>query len=188
MFETALAFVLRWEGGYSDHPQDPGGATNYGITQRTYDAWRKRQGLPTRPVREISMEEVQAIYRDRYWKPLPARYAEKDPALALALFDFAVNSGVGTARRALREAGGDWRRLIAWRISMLTNLRHFPTFGRGWMRRVAALITECAALDPIQPRLEEVRRVVVDGGAPRPVEKVSIVRDKLYVRTREEET
>ena len=40
MFERALTFVLRWEGGYVDHPADPGGATNYGVTQRTYDAWR----------------------------------------------------------------------------------------------------------------------------------------------------
>lgn len=184
-FERALRFVLRWEGGYSDHPADPGGATNMGITQATYDAWRRRQGLPPQPVRNISINEVQAIYRTMYWDPIGAD-SLPDP-LALAAFDLAVNSGVDTARRALREAGQDWRRLIAWRISMLTNLHHFPTFGRGWMRRVAALISECAALDPIQPRLEEVRRVVVDGGAPRPVEKVSIVRDKLYVRTREEE-
>lgn len=183
MFERALAFVLRWEGGYSDHPQDPGGATNMGITQATYDRWRRSQGLPTRPVREISMEEVRAIYRDRYWEPLPARYAEKDPALALALFDLAVNSGVGTAIRALQEVGPDWRHIIAWRINMLTRLPHFTTFGKGWVRRVAALIEECARLDP---PLEQVQRLIVDGGPPVRVERASVVGDKLYVRTKEE--
>jgi len=40
-FETALPFVLRWEGGFVDHPADPGGRTNRGVTQRTYDAWRQ---------------------------------------------------------------------------------------------------------------------------------------------------
>lgn len=185
-FERALAFVLRWEGGYSDHPDDPGRGTNYGITQRTYDAWRERQGMLTRPVREISMEEVRAIYRTRYWDPLPARYAERDPALALALFDLAVNSGLGTATQALRNARPDWRRIVAWRITMLTHLPHFTTFGRGWMRRVAALIEECARLDPPRPSLEQVQRLIVDGKPPVRVEKASVVEDKLYVRTEKE--
>ncbi|RTH00928.1 hypothetical protein CSW50_10075 [Thermus scotoductus] len=186
-FERALAFVLRWEGGYSDHPDDPGGATNYGITQATYDAWRKRQGLPTRPVREISMDEVRAIYRTRYWDPLPARYAEKDPPLALALFDYAVNSGLGAARRALAAVGEDWRRIVAYRLQHLAGLSTFPTFGRGWTRRVAALIEECARLDPPKPSLEQVRRLIVDGGPPVRVERASVVGDKLYVRTGKEE-
>ncbi len=185
-FQTALAHILRWEGGYSDHPDDPGGATNYGVTQATYDAWRKERGLPTRSVREIAREEVEAIYRTRYWEPLPARYAERDPALALALFDLAVNSGLGTATQALRKVGPDWRRIVAWRITMLTRLPHFTTFGRGWMRRVAALIEECARLDPPRPSLEQVQRLIVDGKPPVRVEKASVVEDKLYVRTEEE--
>ena len=47
-FEASLPFVLRWEGGFVDHPNDPGGRTNKGVTQKVYDAWRKRQGLPVR--------------------------------------------------------------------------------------------------------------------------------------------
>jgi lysozyme family protein len=43
-FEAALPFVLRWEGGFVDHPNDPGGRTNQGVTQKVYDDWRRRQG------------------------------------------------------------------------------------------------------------------------------------------------
>lgn len=180
-FERALAFVLRWEGGYSDHPDDPGGATNYGITQATYDVWRRSNGLPTRPVREISMDEVRAIYRTRYWEPI--RGDELPPPLALATFDLAVNSGVGLARKALREAGGDWRRLIAWRIEFLTSLPHWATFGKGWMRRVGALIQECAKYDTT---LSAVRRIIVNGGPVARIKKATIVGDKLYVLTKED--
>ena len=63
-FERALPVILRSEGGYVDDPQDLGGATNQGITQKTYNAWRK----PERPVREITSDEVSAIYKQRYWK------------------------------------------------------------------------------------------------------------------------
>lgn len=186
VYERALAFVLRWEGGFVDHPQDPGGATNMGITQATYDAWRRSRGLPTRSVREIAREEVETIYRTRYWEPLPARYAEKDLALALALFDYAVNSGLGAARKALAVVGEDWRRIVAYRLQFLASLSTFPTFGRGWTRRVAALIEECARLDPPKPSLGQVQRLIVDGGPPVHVEKASIVGDKLYVRTGKE--
>lgn len=186
-FRTALSFTLKWEGGFVNHPKDPGGATNMGVTQATYDAWRKRQGLPPKPVREISLEEAETIYRTRYWDPLPARYAEKDLPLALALFDYAVNSGLGAAKRALAAVGEDWRRIVAYRLQHLAGLSTFPTFGRGWTRRIAALIEECARLDPPRPGLGQVRRLIVDGGLPVPVEKASVVGDKLYVRTRKEE-
>lgn len=181
MFERALAFVLRWEGGYSDHPDDPGGATNMGITQATYDAWRKSQGLSPRPVRDIQRGEVEAIYRSRYWAAIGA---DKLPdALALAAFDLAVNSGVATAKRALSEAKGDWRRLVAWRMRYLTSLRPelWSAFGRGWIRRVSALIDECAALDGT---LEVATRLIVDGAQPAPLERARVVGDKLYARTR----
>lgn len=181
VFQRALAFVLRWEGGYVDHPQDPGGATNMGITQATYDRWRRSQGLPTRPVRDISREEAAAIYRVWYWAPLAARYAKQDPALALALFDLSVNSGLGRAREALSAAGEDWRRVVAYRLQFLASLGVFQVFGRGWVRRVAALVEECAELDP---PLSQARRFQVLGEdhEPRPLKKASIMGDKLYIR------
>lgn len=103
-FEDALAHVLRYEGGYVDHPQDPGGATNQGVTQATYDAWRRGRGLAARPVRGIERREVEAIYLERYWTParcdgLPAR-------LRLPHFDCAVNCGVVQAAKILQRALG----------------------------------------------------------------------------------
>ncbi len=56
-FEESLPFIMRWEGGYVDHPDDPGGRTNKGVTQKTYDAWRARQGMAARHVRSIEDEE-----------------------------------------------------------------------------------------------------------------------------------
>ena len=174
-FDRALAFVLRWEGGYSDHPEDPGGATNMGITQGTYDAWRKRRGLPPRPVREITREEVAAIYRERYWAPLGC---DKLPAdLALMVFDCAVNQGPAKARELLERSGGDWRVLAALRLEHYTSLvKLWSTFGRGWSRRLADCVRTCAQLG-VTPS-----RVFLNGQELR-VAKVSLVADKVYIVT-----
>ena len=62
-FEASLPFILRWEGGYVNHPNDPGGATNKGVTQRVYDDWRGKKGLARRTVKQIEDAEVHAIYK-----------------------------------------------------------------------------------------------------------------------------
>ena len=67
--DDALKFVLRWEGGFVDHPNDPGGRTNKGVTQKVYDSWRQRQGQPVRDVKAIDDAEVISIYRGDYWVP-----------------------------------------------------------------------------------------------------------------------
>lgn len=136
-FQRALGFTLTWEGGYSDHPADPGGATNYGVTQRTYDRWRLKHGLPARPVREIEEHEVVSIYRSEYWELSGA--SEVGGAFGAVLFDSAVNSGVARARRWAEQAAGDWRELLAIRLAFLAGLTGWVTFGRGWARRIAAL-------------------------------------------------
>lgn len=195
-FEKALTFVLRAEGGYSDNPADPGGATNRGITQATYNAWRTGRGLPTRPVREITGEEVKAIYRERYWNPI--RGDDLPPALALAAFDTAVNMGVAAAQEGLSYANGDWRVLIAWRIRRYTSLRKragpgqrtlWEEFGAGWMIRVSDLQMECARLDPLQPPLSRAQRLILldTGQRPMRIERASLVGDKLYIRLEKEE-
>ena len=66
-FDEALKRVLVHEGGYVDHPADPGGATMKGVTQRVYDAFRRRQGVVSRPVALIESVELKAIYRRQYW-------------------------------------------------------------------------------------------------------------------------
>lgn len=102
--ERVMAFVLRWEGGYVNDPDDPGGATNMGVTQGTYNAYRKDHGLPWNPVKQITKQEVLAIYEERYWKPSRAAWL-KWP-LNLAVMDVAVNSGVGRSNQFLNEAFG----------------------------------------------------------------------------------
>jgi lysozyme family protein len=99
-FERSLPFVLRWEGGYVNHPSDPGGATNRGVTQKVYDTWRGGQALPLRDVREIDEAEVHAIYGSGYWLP-PHCHRLPEP-LDLVQFDTAVNMGVGRAVRFLQ--------------------------------------------------------------------------------------
>lgn len=103
-FKECLKFVLKWEGGYSEHPNDPGGATMKGITQSVYDSWRKSKGLPTRHVRNITDDEVEAIYWEKYWQPL--RCSELPAPLDLVCFDSGVNCGIGRAARWLRAALG----------------------------------------------------------------------------------
>jgi lysozyme family protein len=101
-FSSALPFVLKWEGGFVNNPNDPGGATNQGITQAVYDNWRARQGAPSQSVQLISSTEVQAIYESGYW--LPARCDLLDTPLHLVQFDTAVNMGVGRSVRFLQQA------------------------------------------------------------------------------------
>jgi lysozyme family protein len=103
-FQAALPFVLRWEGGFVDHPADPGGATNKGVTQAVYDAWRARQGLPRRSVRELLTEEMHAIYDGGYWQV--ARCPALPQPLDVVQFDTAVNMGNGRAVRFLQQAVG----------------------------------------------------------------------------------
>lgn len=141
-FEECLSFVLRWEGGFSDNPLDPGGATNCGITQKVYDAYRRRVGLPRRSVAAISREEVNYLYYHGYF--VPAGCAEAPAPLDLALFDTAVNCGVGRARDWLRVAqglaGGGAaptelaRRVIDQRVNHYYALARNP-LTRGWARR-----------------------------------------------------
>lgn len=93
-FERALEFTLRWEGGYVNHPSDPGGATNRGITQVTYNQWRTQKGLPTREVRLIEEDEVRSIYWQYYWAPVEGRTAPSWVQFRVCLFDTFVQFGV----------------------------------------------------------------------------------------------
>lgn len=156
-FPTVQQWVLVHEGGFVNHPEDPGGATNFGVTQATYDAWRDRQGLRRRSVQQIGEAEVEAIYRLQYWDVV--RGDDLPSGLDYAVYDFAVNSGprravqflqrivgvkedgwIGEMTLAAIKAFGDpvdlIERLCADRMAFLRRLRHWPTFGRGWTRRV----------------------------------------------------
>jgi lysozyme family protein len=104
-FLRSLRFVLKWEGGLSNDPDDRGGLTNRGITQATYDRYRRAKGLPLQSVAKMTEPEMREIYYRFYWQPVKAD--EFAYSLALALFDTAVNMGVGTAIKLLQRAIND---------------------------------------------------------------------------------
>ena len=157
-FARALAATLKFEGGYVNHPADPGGPTNMGVTQATLSAWRGHR-VSVADVRALARPEVAAIFRRNYWEltgcdHLPA-------GLDIAVFDYAVNSGVPRASRAVQavvgvtvdgivgtatinaaRAMGAQAAVLALggqRRGFLRQLRIFTTFGRGWLARVAAI-------------------------------------------------
>lgn len=165
-FADSLKHVLVHEGGYVNHPRDPGGATMKGVTQATYDGWRERQGQSKRSVRNITDEEIAAIYRRDYWDKVKGD--DLPAGVDFAVFDFAVNSGVSRASRYLQAVVGvpqdgvigpatlaavrDKRpaaiinELCDKRMAYLRSLtKLWPTFGKGWTRRVSE--TRATALE-----------------------------------------
>lgn len=103
-FLRALDFVLQQEGGYTDDPADPGGATNYGITQAIYSDWRRSEALPPGNVKSIQRHEVEAIYHQRYWQL--GRCSQMRDRVAVAHFDCAVHCGPYAAAKILQRAAG----------------------------------------------------------------------------------
>ncbi len=134
-FEKCLAQTLKWEGGYSNHPDDPGGPTMRGVIQREYDAWRGKHGKRARPVHQIEENELREIYRSEYWD---AMGCDQLPAgMDLCVFDAAVNSGAGRARGWLAQET-DIDDFCNARMAFLRRLgRLWRVFGTGWTRRVA---------------------------------------------------
>lgn len=148
-FPTCLKTVLRYEGGKVDDPRDPGGRTAYGITQRTYDAWR---GKPGKDVWTITQDEVAAIYKQNYWDKISGD--DLPDGVDMATFDFAVNSGVSRAAKYLQSTVGVTQdgvigpktvlacktyvanQLTDKRLGFLKGLPTWSTFGRGWANRV----------------------------------------------------
>ncbi|MCZ2110971.1 MAG: hypothetical protein LC118_15615 [Dehalococcoidia bacterium] len=178
-FYEALKRVLAFEGGFSDHPLDKGGATNRGITQKTFDAWNASKGLKPRSVRDITMAEVEAIYWQSYW--LKAGCDQLPPALAFVVFDTSVNSGAGRALGWLAETR-DWRVFLAHRLKFLTGLETFNTFGRGWTRRVAAVQRYAAELDTAPATADRV--LVVFDETQKQIASVPLGASDLLVRVR----
>ncbi|MDX8513512.1 glycoside hydrolase family 108 protein [Mesorhizobium captivum] len=160
--KEAMARVLAHELGYVNHPKDPGGPTNKGITQRIYDAYRRSKGLGAQSVQVISMKEVTEIYHRQYWDAV--RGDDLPAGVDYVLFDGAVNSGpkqsiiwlqralgslykgrvdgtMGFTTIAAVNAVNDHDALIDricdQRLAFMRRLKTWPTFGRGWSARVA---------------------------------------------------
>jgi lysozyme family protein len=158
-FDIGFRITLAIEGGYVNHPRDPGGPTNKGVTQAAYDDYRKRKGLPLKRVSSISGPELTAFYAD-IWQQVAG---DALPAgLDFATFDFAVNSGVMRAAEMLQSYVGakpdgyiGAKTVLAARGAMAKNedkvigdycddrqafvetLKTFDVFGQGWTRRIA---------------------------------------------------
>jgi hypothetical protein len=144
-FQRALEFVLRWEGGWADNPNDPGGATMQGITLATFTRWRHAAGMatPTKDdLRNIKPDERDAIYYQWYW--LASGAHELAWPLALVHFDTAVNAGAGRAALMLGESDGNLLRYLGLLIDWYTRIPNWEHFGKGWIRRRAALLVEAA--------------------------------------------
>lgn len=101
-FDRALPHVLVHEGGKVDHPKDPGGRTNKGVTQRVYNAWRSKSNLPPRDVYLIADMEVAAIYRFQYWDAIMGDRLPE--GVGYVVFDGAVNSGPKQSIKWLQRA------------------------------------------------------------------------------------
>ncbi len=145
-YEACHARTLGYEGGWSHHPADPGGATLEGVTQSVYDGYRKTKGLPRKAL-SASMRTTPAwiaerreIYRTLYWDKV--RGDDLPAGVDLAVYDFGVNSSVARANRYFGALGPGApaelvKRLCARRLSFVQQIRTFAVFGKGWTRRIA---------------------------------------------------
>lgn len=136
-FPPALKFTLGFEGGYVNHPKDPGGHTNKGVTLKTYRQYKP--GATVADLKAIPDDMVQRIYRDGYWaKVMGDRLAA---GVDGATFDYGVTSGPSAALKSLRAVVGGpdhetVKKLCKRRLSIYRTFRHWSSFGKGWTRRV----------------------------------------------------
>lgn len=159
-FDRCLKAVLKHEGGYVDHPRDPGGATNLGVTLGTAKAFRLDidgdGDVDKNDVRLLTPATAAPVYRAGYW--LKCKCDQLPAGVDYMVFDLAVNSGTNRAIRYLQRAVGVAddgvigpatlravhavrpdaiiTRMGVFRESFYRSLNTFPTFGRGWMRRL----------------------------------------------------
>jgi len=182
-FEEALDRLLVHEGGYSNHPSDPGGPTNFGITIHDYRKYVKSDATAA-DVRMMQVATAKAIYREKYWNVL--RCDALPAGLDYAVFDYGVNSGVFRAAKVLQRLlslnddgrisdaviaaarARPARELIAKlcdeRLAFLKRLKTWPVFGRGWSRRVAEV--KAASLAMSLPMAAGASRSAPAGPAP----------------------
>ena len=154
-YQKCLDMILHHEGGYVNHPKDPGGETNLGVTKRVYEEWGG-----TKDMKDLEVEDVAPIYRKNYWDRIKAD--EIPSGLDLCVFDFGVNAGTGRSAKYLQTLIGttadggigpntlsklaDYidengiedtiKNFQTERQSYYESLSTFETFGKGWTRRV----------------------------------------------------
>ena len=154
-FQRCLKIILHHEGGYVNHPKDPGGETNLGVTKRVYEDFGG-----TKDMKDLIVEDVEPIYKKNYWDRVKGD--QLPSGLDLCVFDFGVNAGTGRAAKYLQQMIGTTpdggigpmtlKKLDEYikeeglentildyqqeRQSYYQQLSTFDTFGKGWTRRV----------------------------------------------------
>jgi len=154
-YDKCLETILHHEGGYVNHPKDPGGETNLGVTKRVY-----QEHGGTKDMKDLLVEDVAPIYKKGYWDKIKGD--DLPGGLDLCVFDFGVNAGPGRAAKFLQQMigttvdGGIGPNTLAkveeyvrengehetvkkyqeMRQKYYEQLSTFATFGRGWTRRV----------------------------------------------------
>ena len=153
-FDEALEHLLKHEGGWVNHPSDPGGETHMGVTKRVWEEW---VGHPVKTMKTLTPSDVAPLYKRKYWDRIKGD--DLPSGVAYCVFDAAVNSGTGRAAKWLQEAAGAVpdgaigpktldmvyeanpadliNRMCDIRQSFLEGLKTFETFGKGWTRRVS---------------------------------------------------
>lgn len=154
-FDSVMRVIFSSEGGYVNHPKDPGGATNMGITHKTLAAWRGST-VSRQDVRDLTKKEASDIYRAKYWDSVLGD--DLPYGVDLMVMDRAVHSGPRNSIKALQNALGvsvdgslgpvslgaaercDKHKVVDLlylnRLAFLKRLRHWKTFGKGWNRRM----------------------------------------------------
>jgi lysozyme family protein len=157
-FDVSLAHVLKSEGGWSDHPADPGGATMKGVTLETYRRYKMNPHITKDQLRNITDEEVADIYKIGYWDK--CRCFDLPSGVDFLVFDMAINAGVGRSSKLLQESVGvpadgvigpitiaasnaadvdlTIERFSQLKEAFYRSLPTFGTFGNGWLNRVAS--------------------------------------------------
>ncbi|TGS63025.1 hypothetical protein EN844_24655 [Mesorhizobium sp. M3A.F.Ca.ET.201.01.1.1] len=175
-FARSLALVLQSEGGWSDNPADPGGATMKGVTLANFRRYVKADATKA-DLKKISDDQVATVYRRFYWDAVAG--AELPDGVDYAVFDFAVNSGPGRAAKYLQAACGptivqDGRigpatlakvrakppavlidTICDARLKFLERLPTWPTFGKGWQRRIVAVRIQAMLMATPAPEPEQ---------------------------------
>ena len=153
-FDKCLEMLLSHEGGFVNHPEDPGGITNLGVTKKVYDEWIGRESTE-QEMRDLTPDDVAPIYKKNYWDRVKGDSLPS--GLDWACLDWAVNSGQGRPAKAVQRAVGatqdgaigpqtlglimekDPEEIINYvygvRQDFYKSLKTFETFGRGWTRR-----------------------------------------------------
>ena len=153
-FDKCLKMLLKHEGGFVNHPKDPGGMTNLGVTKKVYEKWVGRD-VTEQEMRDLTVEQVAPIYKKNYWDR--CKCDDLPSGADWSVFDWAVNSGTGRASKAVQKICGaepdgvigpktlalldkiDNELIIEdmykIRQNFYESLNTFDTFGKGWTRR-----------------------------------------------------